>query len=326
MVKVTQAGMRNAIGFHALRHGETKTAFHFGVSTGLAYYWKKKAAFGSAFHGLKHGGIRKQKFTPTRFQEISSFIWCMISFNPFYSFSDIRTKVREVFQQQLSFSWLSRLMKSWRWSVKTASWKQLHKFRLDNLVYYCDFVHWIQNLPRWNNVKVFDECHFCSPDLLKKKGWGPMGQRVQGVNPRSLQETYSLLLMTSVSSNDTVPVFPQLLAHTVTSWDVLEYFVEAVESGFLRPGDIVIMDNARVHSHREMFPVLFHFLRVHDISIKFLPKYSPELSPIELVFNVIKSGIRRRSCRLPIWYLIIQELATITRELIQKEYCCCWDT
>ena len=51
---------------------------------------------------------------------------------------------------------------------------------------------------------------------------------------------------------------------------------------------------------------------------------SPELSPIEEIFNVIKGRIRRSLWKIPIWFLVLDELSKINLDWIQKEYVSCW--
>lgn len=63
------------------------------------------------------------------------------------------------------------------------------------------------------------------------------------------------------------------------------------------------MDNAPVHWELNCVEALSLFCDSHQINLRFLPKYSPELNPCELAFNVIKSHLRhRRDFRFPLWF------------------------
>jgi transposase len=56
----------------------------------------------------------------------------------------------------------------------------------------------------------------------------------------------------------------------------------------LRRGDVVIMDNLRVHKVRGVRQAI----RAAGAKLLFLPKYSPDLNPIEMVFAKLKALLR----------------------------------
>ena len=75
--------------------------------------------------------------------------------------------------------------------------------------------------------------------------------------------------------------------------DVFEAFVEHVLVPALRPGDTVVMDNLSSHKGgriREM-------IEGANAELRYLPPYSPDMNPIELVFSKIKQLLRSLSCR-----------------------------
>ena len=61
----------------------------------------------------------------------------------------------------------------------------------------------------------------------------------------------------------------------------------------LRPGDIVVMDN--LGSHRGK--VVRQLIRSAGAKLFFLPKYSPDLNPIEQVFAKLKHFLRKTAAR-----------------------------
>ena len=75
--------------------------------------------------------------------------------------------------------------------------------------------------------------------------------------------------------------------------DVFDAFVEHVLVPELRPGDVVVMDNLSSHKG----------VRVRELiesagaELVFLPPYSPDLNPIEMVFSKIKQLLRGLACR-----------------------------
>src|SRR5438445_522828 len=70
-------------------------------------------------------------------------------------------------------------------------------------------------------------------------------------------------------------------------------YVDKVLIPTLRPGDIVIMDN--LGSHRSS--AVRRALRAAGAKLFFLPKYSPDLNPIEMLFSKLKHGLRKAARR-----------------------------
>jgi len=75
--------------------------------------------------------------------------------------------------------------------------------------------------------------------------------------------------------------------------DIFEAFVERVLVPELRPGDVVVMDNLSSHKRartRELIESV-------GAELLFLPPYSPDLNPIEMVFAKVKQLLRSLACR-----------------------------
>ena len=70
-------------------------------------------------------------------------------------------------------------------------------------------------------------------------------------------------------------------------------YVEKVLLPTLRPGDIVIMDN--LGSHRGK--IIRQLIRSVGAKLFLLPKYSPDLNPIEQVFAKLKHLLRKAAAR-----------------------------
>ena len=70
-------------------------------------------------------------------------------------------------------------------------------------------------------------------------------------------------------------------------------YVEKVLLPTLRPGDIVIMDNLGSHKGK----AVRRLIRSVDAKLFFLPKYSPDLNPIEQVFAKLKHLLRKAAAR-----------------------------
>jgi transposase len=71
------------------------------------------------------------------------------------------------------------------------------------------------------------------------------------------------------------------------------YVEKAFLSDTLRPSDIVIMDNLGSHKSK----AVRQLIRSVGAKLFFLPKYSPELNPIEQVFAKLKHFLRQAAAR-----------------------------
>jgi transposase len=310
------------VGQFASKHGVCKSAKIFGVNKGKAKYWKQKHEQ-PTFHPSSHGGLHNPVWDQETKIALEAIVWTLISENPFLGLKDLQKKIFTLRGQRVSKAWLSKLFKRWKWSLKKPDWKQIQKYTPENIDYYLNFVLWIQTLPSWTNIKTFDEAHFRSRDMRKKRGRGPVGKAVVGTSDWTAEENYSLLLLTSISDED-CPLTTSLLPHNVTAWDVLDFFTDCLETGKLVAGDILLLDNARVHTCRDMLPMLVGLLDQFGVTLKFFPKYSPELNPCEFVFSVIKKKIRSSLSDHPLWFQIFKRVNKFSVSVLRNQYMNCW--
>jgi putative transposase len=72
-------------------------------------------------------------------------------------------------------------------------------------------------------------------------------------------------------------------------------YVERAPLSTLKPGDIVIMDNLGSHKGK----IVRRAIRSIGAKLFFLPKYSPDLNPIEQVFAKLRHLLRKAAARRP---------------------------
>lgn len=80
-----------------------------------------------------------------------------------------------------------------------------------------------------------------------------------------------------------------------TDTAVFQAYVRAVLVPSLRPGDIVVMDNLGPHKNAQTLQLI----AAVGASVRFLPAYSPDLNPIELMWSKVKSLLRTAEARTP---------------------------
>ncbi len=120
------------------------------------------------------------------------------------------------------------------------------------------------------------------------RGWAPRGQRIKASVPHGHWQTMTFL---AALRHDRVTA-PWLLDGPING-ESFRVYVEDILVPTLRPGDIVIMDN--LGSHRSQ--AVRHAIRAAGARLFFLPKYSPDLNPIEQFFAKLKHWLRKAAKR-----------------------------
>jgi len=120
------------------------------------------------------------------------------------------------------------------------------------------------------------------------RGWSPKGQRLKAKAPYGHWNTMTFL---AALRHDRIDA-PWLIDGPINGERFLLY-VEKVLVPALRPGDVVIMDNLGSHKGKRVRAAI-RKARAHLI---FLPKYSPDLNPIEQVFAKLKHLLRKARAR-----------------------------
>ena len=78
-----------------------------------------------------------------------------------------------------------------------------------------------------------------------------------------------------------------------TNTEVFRAYVEHVLLPSLKPGDIVIMDNLGAHKNKETIELI----ELAGAKVVFLPPYSPDLNPIEMMWSKVKAILRKLEAR-----------------------------
>ena len=120
------------------------------------------------------------------------------------------------------------------------------------------------------------------------RGWAPRGQRLTAKVPHGRWKTMTFL---AALRHDRIDA-PWFIEGPING-ESFRTYVEKVLVPTLRPGDIVIMDNLGSHKSR----AVRQFIRSVGAKLFFLPKYSPDLNPIEQVFAKLKHLLRKAAAR-----------------------------
>jgi len=120
------------------------------------------------------------------------------------------------------------------------------------------------------------------------RGWAPRGQRLKAKVPQGKWETMTFL---AALRHDRIDA-PCLFDGPINGERFLAY-IEQFLVPTLKPGDIVVMDNLSSHKGK----AVRRAIRRAGAKRLFLPKYSPDLNPIEQVFSKLKHLLRKAAKR-----------------------------
>ena len=135
---------------------------------------------------------------------------------------------------------------------------------------------------------VFIDETWTKTNMAPLRGWAPCGQRLNARVPHGRWKTMTFL---AALRHDRIDA-PWLLDGPINGERFLAY-VEKLLVPTLRPGDLVIIDN--LGSHRGK--AIRRAIRSAGAKLFFLPKYSPDLNPIEQVFAKLKHLLRKAAAR-----------------------------
>lgn len=120
------------------------------------------------------------------------------------------------------------------------------------------------------------------------RGWAPVGQRIKAKVPHGHWKTMTFL---AALRHDRVEA-PWLIDGPING-ERFQIYIDKVLVPTLRAGDVVVMDNLGSHKAR----TVRRSIRAAGAKLFFLPKYSPDLNPIEQFFSKLKHWLRKAAKR-----------------------------
>ena len=135
---------------------------------------------------------------------------------------------------------------------------------------------------------VFIDETALSTNMVRLRGRSARGVEVVGRVPHQAWKTITFI---AALRHDRV-VAPMIIDGPMTS----EWFIAYVEQCLtptLKRGDIVILDNLQAHKNATARAAI----EQAGATLRFLPQYSPDFNPIEMVFSTSKACLRKAAKR-----------------------------
>lgn len=122
-------------------------------------------------------------------------------------------------------------------------------------------------------------------NICKERGWGFKGKILQAKTSGKYYERTNII--SGLSDNKSIAPF---VFNGSCNTELFENWVERFLIKELKPGQVVIMDNATFHKSQRTKDLI----ESADCSIIFLPPYCPDLNPIEKFWANMKRWIKSR--------------------------------
>lgn len=115
-------------------------------------------------------------------------------------------------------------------------------------------------------------------------GWSPRGERCYAQKKAERKTRYNITAALNLNL-----LFAPFIFEGYSNAAVYETYVEHVLAPALRPGMVVIIDNASFHKSKKVIALI----EAVGCRVIFLPPYSPDFNPIEHLWTAVKNAIRK---------------------------------
>lgn len=142
-------------------------------------------------------------------------------------------------------------------------------------------------------------------NLILDYGRSPRGQRVVGEKPTAKGRRISTVGALSCRGLETALCYEGTLNAELFLYFITHFLVPCV-----RPGQVVILDNAAAHRDARVAALI----QAAGARVVYLPPYSPHLNPIELAWAKVKQVLRKAAARTvdALYHAWAEALQTLT--------------
>jgi transposase len=124
--------------------------------------------------------------------------------------------------------------------------------------------------------------------MTRLRGRAPRGQRLVAGCPHGHWTTTTMISSVRLDGTSACMTCPG-----ATDTEVFQAYVREVLVPALRPGDIVVLDNLGAYKGEATLALI----TAAGAQARFLPAYSPDLNPIEMMWSKVKALLRAAEAR-----------------------------
>lgn len=175
----------------------------------------------------------------------------------------------------------------------------MDKFTTNNTIRAYEFFGALRTLNP-NRIVFGDGKHLKGEEFWSKKvRRDPITGEVPSIKTdANFRNTYTIIGLCTMNEDSQVPVLYRIRKETNDADAFFGAIEFAVDCGYLRENDVLVLDNAAIQ----------WLWQEHKILVLFLPSRTPEWNPIELVWRLLLNELQK----YPI-HVAVQEFAPITQ-------------
>ena len=125
-------------------------------------------------------------------------------------------------------------------------------------------------------------------NMCRLRGRSLRGERLRGQTPFGKWHTQTFIAGLRCDS-----LVAPWIVNGAMDGEAFAAYIETQLAPTLQPGDVVILDNLNTHKSQRAADAL----AARGAWFLFLPKYSPDLNPIEMAFSKLKAHLRKAAAR-----------------------------
>jgi len=157
------------------------------------------------------------------------------------------------------------------------------KFTQFNISYYNKFIVEIEDIDK-ENILYLDETHLDKRYFKSIRCWGIKGEKIKyKKNMQIGGKSYSVTVLMGLHG-----IKYEIRTKNKAN-DFIKFILDIIneDPDYLR-NKIIIIDNSKCHRAKIVRKILHPVLLQYSVQLLFLPTYSPELNPIELILVKLK--------------------------------------
>jgi transposase len=135
---------------------------------------------------------------------------------------------------------------------------------------------------------IFIDETWCSTNMARRYGRSPRGTKAVAAVPHGHWK-----ISTFVAGLCADGIMAPFVFDCAMNGNIFRQYVRDMLAPLLRPGDVVVADNLAAHK----VAGVREFIEARGATLLYLPAYSPDLNPIELVFAKLKHLLRSSATR-----------------------------
>lgn len=219
---------------------------------------------------------------------IHAFLISALNYNPTFYLYELQILVQDFFGEFISLSYLCRILKSEiKYFRKRISQIAIYRNQPRIKAWRAAFKAVISQMDPMQLIFI-DELHFNYTNICRNYGRGLRGEPIELYQQFVSKKSYSLLAAINIFGSVYYELYDtqnQAIDGDIFSDYLTNLLPRTPQSA------IIILDNARIHVTEQVQELINNSNR----TILFSSAYSPDFSPIELVFSWIKINLKKHN-------------------------------